>query len=350
MKVFQRLKVILRCGAIVALAASLCGISAHAEDRMQGMPAPVAGKKNYRIAYASIDMNSDFFLGQAYGILDEAKRANVSVVRIVSAGGYGKVAEQIAQLEQLGTLNLDAVILGGAAFDGYEKVVDRLVEKGVKVVALGSPVSATKVSLGIIQDEAALGTDLAAAVCKRKPGAKVLTLPGPPGVEWSRRRFEGFRNEGATCRMTLVGNTFAGNVSIEEGQRQAGDLLIKNPDVDFIYAAPGIFAVGAAQQARRMQVKAPVVTGTITRRTIERMKDGSIAIVMSEPTILKGRAALQYTVRLLNGDPLPNLVAGALPYPAVYTPNLPVTADMLQTYDVNAYDLPPEGWTPPNLQ
>ena len=99
-----------------------------------------------------------------------------------------------------------------------------------------------------------------------------------------------------------------------------------------------------------MDVNAPVVTGTITRRTVDRIKDGSIAIVMSEPTILKGRAALQYTVRLLNGDPLPNLVTGVMPYPVVITPNVAVTAETLKTYDVNAFDVPPEGWTPPKLQ
>jgi ribose transport system substrate-binding protein len=323
---------------------------AGAEDRLQGMVEPVVGKKPYRIGYASADMNSDFFIGLAYGVTDEAKRANVELVRIVSAGGYGKVAEQIAELEQLGTLNLDAVIVGGSAFNGYDKVIERLTEKGTKVVALGSPISAPKTSLGLVQDENKIGATLAAAICQKKPNAKILTLPGPPGVEWSKRRFDGFKAEAAKCSATLVGNTFAGNVSIEEGQRQAGDLLVKYPDVDFIYAAPGVFAVGVAQQAKRMQAKIPVVTGTITRRTVDLMKDGSIAVVVSEPPILKGRAVLQYTVRLLNGDPLPNLVSGVLPYPVAITPNLAVTGDMLKSYDVNEYDLPPEGWTPPRLQ
>lgn len=332
--------------AVLAACSLLLADAAIAQDRLQGMIEPVVGKKPYRIGFASVDMNSDFFIGLAYGLTDEAKRANVEIVRIASAGGYGKVAEQIAQLEQLGTMNLDAVILGGAAFDGYDKEVERLLDKGTRVVALGSPISASKTSLGLIQDENRIGATLASAICEKKPNGKVLTLPGPPGTEWSKRRFDGFKAEAAKCNLTLVGNTFAGNVSIEEGQRQAGDLLVKYPDVDFIYAAAGIFAVGAAQQAKRMQVKAPVVTGTITRRTVDLLKDGSIATVVSEPPILKGRAALQYTVRLLNGDELPHLVNGVLPYPVVFTPNLTVTAETLKSYDVNEFDLPPEGWKP----
>lgn len=326
------------------------GTPAVALDRLQGMAEPVVGKKAYRIAYASIDMNSDFFIGQAYGLTDEAKLAKVEIVRIVSAGGYGKVAEQVAQLEQLASLNPDAIILGGAAFNGYDKVVQRLVDRGIKVVTLGSSINAPGVSFGVLQNEKAVGAALGAAVCKLKPNAKVGTLPGPAGVEWSRLRFEGFQAEAAKCNETMVGNTFEGNVSIEEGQRQAGDLLVKNPDLDYIYAAPGIFAVGAAQQALRMNKKVPVVSGAITRRTIDLLKEGAIAVVLSEPPILRGRIALQYTVRLLNGDPMPNLVQGMVPYPALVTPNVPVTADTLRTYDPDAYDLPPQGWMPAVLQ
>jgi len=40
-----------------------------------GMVEPVKAKKPYRIAYSSADMNADFFLALAYGVLDEAQQA-----------------------------------------------------------------------------------------------------------------------------------------------------------------------------------------------------------------------------------------------------------------------------------
>jgi ribose transport system substrate-binding protein len=104
----------------------------RAEDRLLGMVEPVKAKKPYRIAYSSADRNADFFLALAYGVLDEAQQAGVQVVRVLSAGGYGKVAEQVAQLEELNTLKPDAVILVSAAFDGFDKVVERLVENGTR--------------------------------------------------------------------------------------------------------------------------------------------------------------------------------------------------------------------------
>ena len=131
---------------------------------------------------------------------------------------------------------------------------------------------------------------------------------------------------------------------------QAADQLAKYPDADYIYAVAGIFAVGAAQQAKRMNSHAKVVTGTLTRRTISLLKDGQIQVVVSEPPVVFGRAALQYTVRLLNGDQLPHTIPGIMPFPVAMVPNFSLTPANIGSYDVNKYDLPPEGWTPPQLQ
>jgi hypothetical protein len=52
----------------------------------------------------------------------------------------------------------------------------------------------------------------------------------------------------------------------------------------------------------------------------------------------------------LNGDPLPKLVPGIMPYPVALIPNVALTKANIDKHDVNEYDLPPEGWRPPQLQ
>jgi ABC-type sugar transport system substrate-binding protein len=187
-------------------------------------------------------------------------------------------------------------------------------------------------------------------VCKQKPGATVVALPGPPGSEWNKQRFDGFKAAGESCKLKLAGDTYAGNISIEDGQRQAGDWLLKNPDSDYIYAVGGIFSVGAAQQAKRMHFHAKVVTANFTRRTAELLKDGSMAMVVSEPAIVFGRAGVQYAVRVLNGDPMPALVNGIMPYPVALVPNHELNAETVDQYDLTKYDLAPVDWNPPQLQ
>jgi hypothetical protein len=39
-----------------------------------------------------------------------------------------------------------------------------------------------------------------------------------------------------------------------------------------------------------------------------------------------------------------------MPFPVAMVPNFSLTPANIGSYDVTKYDLPPEGWTPPQLQ
>ena len=75
-----------------------------------------------------------------------------------------------------------------------------------------------------------------------------------------------------------------------------------------------------------------------------------MAMVVSEPAIVFGRAGVQYTIRVLDRDPMPKLVPGIMPYPVALIPNHELTAENIEQYDLSKYDLQPEGWKPPQLQ
>ena len=84
------------CASMLAATLVFCigGSGAvRAEDRLLGMVEPVKAKKPYRIAYSSADMNADFFLALAYGVLDEAQQAcDADALR--RGPGYGASFEQ----------------------------------------------------------------------------------------------------------------------------------------------------------------------------------------------------------------------------------------------------------------
>jgi ribose transport system substrate-binding protein len=342
-----RLGCLLAAGALLWLGAGVAARAAAA-DRMLGMVVPVKAAKPYKIAYATVQMNEDFYLGIAYGVVDEAARSGAQLVRVMDAGGYGHSAEQLTQLEELRALGVDAVLLVGASFNGYDRVIEHLAASGIRVIPVASPISAPKSTVGVIQDEEALGALIAAHVCRTNPKATVLTLPGPVGTEWNKVRFDGFKAKAQACGLTLVGNTFKGNISIEDGQEQVMDGMLKNPAATYVYAVSGALAVGAAQQLKRTGAAAKVVTGTVNERTVALMNDGIIEMVASEPAVLFGRAALQYAIRSLNGDPLPNEKTGVLSYPVVFVPNVELTRDNINTYDLYLADLAPHGWKPPS--
>jgi ribose transport system substrate-binding protein len=186
-------------------------------------------------------------------------------------------------------------------------------------------------------------------MCKadRSP-PQVITIPGPSGSTWNKLRFDGMEAGAHLCNgMKLLGNVFKGNTMIEDGEAQASDLLIKYPQAEFIYAAAANLGTGAAIAARRMNRNTRVVTATITAKSLDLMRSGNIAMVISEPGILIGRLALENTVRLLDHQPLTGMVdKKPVPYPQLLVPLYPITADQLNSYDAAKYDRPPAQWSP----
>ena len=47
---------------------------------------------------------------------------------------------------------------------------------------------------------------------------------GPRGGNWNKLRFEGFKAAAEQCKLNLVGNTYAGDILMDDGQRRAGRL------------------------------------------------------------------------------------------------------------------------------
>jgi ABC-type sugar transport system substrate-binding protein len=228
-----------------------------------------------------------------------------------------------------------------------------LTRRGIKVVAVGVPVNARTVSFGVTMNEEAIGKTIAAYMCKADSAPpQVITIPGPSGSTWNKLRFDGVEAGAHACSgMTLVGNVFKGNTQIEDGEAQASDLLIKYPQAEFIYAAAANLGTGAAIAVRRMNRSTRVVTATITSKSLDLMRSGNIAMIVSEPGILIGRLALENTVRLLDHQPLTGMVEKQpVPYPQLLVPLYPITAEQLSVYDVTKYDRPPPEWSPSSIQ
>lgn len=322
------------------------------EDRLQGLIEPIVAEKPFKIGVTLVHLNDDFWKGIAYGIHDEAKRSGVEVVQVSVAGAYGNVREQFGQLSALKSLGVDVAVIGAASFNGYDPVFKDLRKAGIKVVAAGIPVNSTNVNFGVGQDEKSIGAVLADAVCKASPTAAVATIPGPPGAEWARLRYVGFTEEAQKCKgLKVIPGAFGGNVGIAHGLSQASDLLLRNPDVSFIYTPEISLGMGAAQAVRQNKKSAQVVSSSVVHEAIPMIKDGRILAVVSEPGIIMGRLVVQYAIREMEGKPMPKIHNdGALPYPYVLTPPELITAENAESHPYHIFEIPPKEWRIDALQ
>jgi len=322
----------------------------QSQDRFRGAVEPVQAKKPYKIAFSSVHFVDKFWMAMTYGMQDEAKQSGATLSSALSAGGYGNLSQQIADLETLAAQRPDGIIVAGATYDGLARTIKRISDSGIKVVVAGTPVNSKDVAVGVLEDEYFVGQQMARYICAKAPKAKVITLPGPQGSEWNKIRFDGYMAAAKECGIESVGNTFQGQMSLDDGQRQASDLLIKHPDAKYVWAVAGLLGDGAAASIKRQGLKVKVVTSAFTELTKPMMQEGYIEASISEPSILTGRLAVQYMIRLLNGDPIPGTKQDALPYPMVVVPTVPVEGKDIASYDLTKYDWAPENWKNPFSQ
>lgn len=338
---------------LAAFILCLCVRTAQAEqDRLIGLIKPLTARSSFKIGVTLVHLNDDFWRGIAYGIVDEAKRSNVKVVQISVAGAYGNVREQFAQLNTLKTLGVDYVVLGAASFDGYDPMIKQLQSAGIRVVAAGIPVNSRHVAFGVTQRDSAIGQVLADAICKKNGKGKVIALPGPAGAEWARLRYVGFMDEIKKCRgITVYDGAFGGALGLQEGLAQTSDLLLKHPDVNFVYTPEISLGMGAAQAIRQMGSPAQVVSSSMVKEAVPMISDGRLLAVVSEPGIIMGRLIVQYAIRQREGIPLPNLIVDkGSPYPYVLTPTTLITRDNVKNFPLGIYEIPPAGFRIDALQ
>lgn len=332
--------------AAAALAVSVVAPALAQEDRFRGTIEPVEAKEPYKIAFSAVHFVDKFWNAMMYGVENEAERSGVELVSALSAGGYGSLAKQISDLESLAALEPDGIIVAGATYDGLSRTIKRISESGIEVIVAGTPVNTDLAAVGILEDEFLVGKQMGEYLCEKAAGSQVITLPGPQGSEWNRIRFDGYLSAAEECGIESVGNTFKGGMSLEDGQRQAADLLVKYPDASYIWAVVGLIGDGAASAVKRAGLTdVKVVSSAFTDLTVPMMEEGYIEASISEPSMLTGRLAVQYMVRQLNGDELPNTTDGGMPYPVVVVPTKPVSAGDMANYDLHQFDWAPEDWT-----
>jgi ABC-type sugar transport system substrate-binding protein len=332
-----------------ALQAGACALlfllnAARAEpDRLVGLVPPLVAQKPLRIGVTLVHLNDEFWRGVAFGIVDEAKRSNVTVVRVSVAGAYGNTREQFAQLNTLKALGVDYVALGAASFDGYDPVIRDLRSAGVKVIAAAIPVNSASVSFGVTQDDTFIGKMLADAICSKDGSAKIIAIPGPAGAEWARLRYEGFIAETKHCEgVTVYSGAFRGSVDLQQGLSQTADMLQKHPDVNFVYTPQMSLGMGAVQAVRQSSRHAAVVSSAMVRATVPMIVDGRFLAVVSEPGIIMGRLIVQYAIRDAEAKPMVKMVQPARsPYPYVTVPATVITSSNARTFPLDVYEIAP---------
>lgn len=302
-----------------------------------------------RYGVTLVHLQDDYWKGMAYGIVDEVKRAGGKVVQVSIAGKYGNVSQQFAQIESMMVKGIDVLVLGAASYDGYEPILKKVKEKGIKILAVGTPVNSKTPDFGVLFSDYDIGKSMGDLLCKGKhpDKFKIIGLPGPAGAEWTKLRVDGLKQSVSECPgATLELAPTGGEISIGYGLSTTSDMITKNPDASFIWTPTMGLGMGAVQAVKQRKAQMQVIGSTLLRGVFPPLEDGTLIAVNSEPSIMVGRLIVQYSIRQKLGLSTPLIKENKdFPYLMVLAPNTFLTKDNYKEYPWEQTDIPPEDWS-----
>lgn len=341
----------------LALAVSAVGTQAWAEpvDRLMGLVEPLSASKPLTIGAALVHLQDDYWKGIAYGIFDEAKLSGVTVEQIDIAGGYGNVPQQFAQIESMVSKGIQTLIVAPVAYDGFNQILGRLKSQNINILVAGVPVNSASADFGIVQSDVEIGSSLTKIVCddKGEKTAKAIVIQGPAGAEWARIRVDAVRKAAAECPgLEVVVGPIGREISLAYGLSQASDMMLTNPDANYIITIETSIGLGATQAVRNAGTEVKVVTSALDKRAVDEIEKGNILLgSTTEPGILIGRLLVQYAIRQNEGIELKGVNKLAdYQYPVMVVPAFVFSRETMAQHPSEVYDIPPEGWNLNALQ
>jgi len=299
-------RTLLALGATLALAGAVVGCgsddTSSADTGTSTGTSELAGKT---LGIAVPTLAGPFFVPEVYGAMDEAEKAGMKTT-VVNAGGYDKGAVQVQQIEDLIAKGVDALVIEPIDPNALKPVLERAIESGIKIVAVGLP--PTDLDLRVFDlDHREIGRTMGQAMVDALPdGGSVIAEPGPAGVHWTSERLAGFKEAIEGSGIEVIAEQASPN-TVEEGVKITETLLSRHPDVDGIYAVDNGLGAGAArvleQTGRAGDVK--VVAAVLDRDVIKYLRDGTITAVAAIEPVTIGRETAGSAIKLLRGEDVP---------------------------------------------
>lgn len=261
---------------------------------------------------------------------------------VVSSGQ--DVEAQIAQMDNMIALGVDAIILNAATPTGFDAVIRRATDAGIIVISFDNTVTSPDAIL-VNEDQVEFGRVMAQDLVERMGGeGNVVMVNGVPGTSVDSDRNTGAKevfdaNPGITVIAELEGRWDSGTA-----QTVMADFLATQPQVDGVWIQGG--GPGVIQAFWDAGVPLPPMAGEAENAFRMAIANGDFEGISVGQTPGMVAVAMQAALELLQGRELPRVIA--MPLPAVtseeieegvhYFPDLPddfFTAIKIPTCGVN---------------
>jgi ribose transport system substrate-binding protein len=283
----------------------------------------IAAGKKVTIGYDNYFMGNSWSVQLAAEFKAEAEKDKdrVNVVYVESAGDTQK---QIANIEDLTTKKVDAIITTPTSPTALIPALKKARAAGIKVILLASTIKSQDYDALVTVDDVAFGKTGAEWLVKQLKGkGDIIALNGIPGISVSDDRFKGAKE--VFDKFPGIKIVAAVNASWDyaQGKQAVSNLLAANPKIDGVWSQGGAMTLGAIDAFQAAQRPLPPMTGEDNNGYLKRWKalesKGFDSSAVAKPTWL-GSESLRVALDLLDGKTVErNMV---LPVPTITKANL----------------------------
>ena len=260
-------------------------------------------QKKWRIRVFIPHLKDDYWLGVNYGLINEARRLEVSL-SIFEAGGYDRLDVQRRQIENAIAENPDGLIIGAISLDGLNDLVKKASDKGIPVLDLingiSSPYLAARAAVSFWDMGFQAGSYLRRLQENRGQPIKMAWFPGPNGAGWVKAGDAGLHSAIEGSAIEILDSRYGDTGSAAQTKLVEASLSQYAGDLDII-AGTAVTAEAAVKILRRRGLadRIKILSYYYSPGVHRGIRRGDITAAPSDLTVLQARIAVDVMVRIL---------------------------------------------------
>lgn len=264
----------------------------------------------YRIGWVVKTLDNPYWVSaDKYGKL----AAEALGVRLwaYSVGGENLIANQIAIMEDLIQLGMDAIVVSPVDSKGIIPAIEAANAANIPVVVIDTAADGGKIETFVAIDNVKAAALAAEAAVKLLDGkGKIAILEGILAQSTGRERLEGWRSVIDKYPDIEVVASLPGEWDKATAMAVTEDILTAHPDVELIAACNDMMALGAVEA-----IRAAGKTGEIyvlgfdgVREALEAIKEGTMTGTSNQNPEIMAVWGMMAAVKVLEGEKLPERI------------------------------------------
>lgn len=245
----------------------------------------------------------EYWLSVGYGLEHDARRHRLDLL-FYEAGGYQSVEAQIAQINECGARQVDAVLIGTVSADHPDLLsAIRDVSEKLPVFGLVNELHSDDLSGWIGVDWQQMGQVLGDYLSIRHPAGsppkRAVLISGPVQSGWAPPLERGLRTGLSDSSIEIVG-VFRADTGLRQQLKAVEDAFATFPDIDLLIgSAPAVEATIGLSQATDMDDGVDLISTYISHTIKRSILNGRVLAVPFDDPVQQGKLALRQALRFL---------------------------------------------------